>query len=357
MNMLARIPDQLMVGKQKYTAQQLQLIWQTSAKDCNETEFSQFMHVAGHLGLDPMRKQIYAFVFSKDDAAKRQMSIITGVGGYSTIADRTGCYLPPEEPPKFTIDPALIDEATNPQGLVDCTITIKKFSHNEWHKITHRVEWLAYAPIIESGDNDDYEWIDTGETWKDTGKPKKKKQLKEGRTKRAILDPGKKRWRIDPKGMLGKCCLVGAIRLAFPDNFSGVYDETEMDKSTSIDLTAAEYAETAAVEHRLELIAGKDSILFDFMDDEGLHPVKIGSLADRCAEFIAKHGESLEALETWQDRNRHPLKDFWARNKTDALAVKALLEAALTKAKAKQEAEAKAKAQASIQATNDELSP
>ena len=330
MGVLATLPGSMRIGAQVYSPAQLDLMWKTAAKDCNQIEFSQFIHVAGHLGLDPMRKQIYAMVFNKSDDAKRQMSIFIGIDGYRTVARRTGDYRPDDKPPRFTIDPAAIDPDVNPQGIIDCEVTAYFHSHGEWHPVPHKVEWQAYAPIIESGDEDAYEWVDTGETWPDSGKPKKRKQLKPGAVRKAKLDPSKKRWIIDGKGMLAKCAEVGAIRKAFPDNFAGVYEQAELDRAHSIDLSAAEYAEAAAVQSRLELIGGKGSILMDFCDERGLHPVPLGKLHGECEEFLQKYKEDPIAVETWRDRNQHQLREFWARAKNDALDIKKKMEAILS---------------------------
>ena len=49
----------------------LDLIRKTVARDCDPPEFDQFIHICRAVRLDPLRRQIYAFVFSKDDASKR----------------------------------------------------------------------------------------------------------------------------------------------------------------------------------------------------------------------------------------------------------------------------------------------
>ena len=121
MGTLATLPARLQIGSMSYTGQQLDLVFRTAAKDCNETEFSQFIHVCGHLQLDPMRKQIYALVYNKDKPDKRQMNIIIGIGGYRTVAMRSGNYRPDDKPPRFTLDDKLVSP-TNPKGIVKCEV-------------------------------------------------------------------------------------------------------------------------------------------------------------------------------------------------------------------------------------------
>ena len=307
-------PKAMQIGLRTYTPQQLELIWRSTAKDCNADEFSQFVNVAGHLNLDPMRKQIYAFVYSKDNPDKRRMSIIVGIDGYRTVARRTGDYRPDDEPPRFTIKPEAVSE-TNPAGIIDCTVKIYFHSHGEWHPVPHTVEWQAYAPLTEVWAYDEK-----------VGKKQPTGQFK--------LDPGKTRWHTDPKGMLAKCAEAGAIRKAFPDHLGGVYEPAEMDQARTVDLSPAEYAEAASVEDRLAKIGGKETLLFDFCDERGLHPVPYGKLHDECEAFLKKNAEDPEGVEIWRDRNHHQLNEFWALRKSEALDIKRQIEAILAKKKA-----------------------
>ena len=99
-------------------ASQLALIKQTIAKDCNTDEFNLFIEVCRQTGLNPIRKQIYCAVYSKDKPDKRQMTIITGIDGYRAIANRSGLYRPAgEEDMKWVIDDSL-KSPTNPDGIV-----------------------------------------------------------------------------------------------------------------------------------------------------------------------------------------------------------------------------------------------
>ena len=286
--------------RKEFPARDLDLMRMSVAKDCNPTEFNQFIHIANQVGLDPLRKQIYAFVFNKDKPEKRQLTIVTGIDGFRSVARRTGDFRPADEVPKFTFDAELEDENTNPLGIVDCTVTTYFYSHGDWHPVPHRVDWAAYAPLKEIWENN-----------RPTGKFK--------------LDVNKKRWRIDPKGMLAKCAEAGSIRKAFPDDFSSIYEHNEIDQMQTVDLAPSEYAEQYAKERRQEMINGKGTLLFDFMDDEGLHPVEVGKLADRIVSFVNEQAEP-DAIDYWKDRNTHSLKAFWAQSPSDALEVKKVIE-------------------------------
>lgn len=307
-----------------FTNNQLALIRKTVAADTNQDEFELFVHTAKHLRLDPLRRQIYAFVFSKGDADKRRMSIIVAIDGFRAIADRTGAYRPDEEEPSFEVDPAQINPDTNPVGLVKATVRVWKHSHGAWHKVTASAYWDEYAPIKQSAD--DYEWRDTGETWPDSGKPKKKK-VPIGEV-RAKLDTSGN-WGKMPRLMLAKVAEALALRKAWPDDFSNVYAAEEVDRSRAQDLTAWEAAEAGAIEKRLAQIGQGQTILFQFDPTGPLEPVPLGKIADRVADFVQQHGDEVSAIGLFESRNRHALRDFWARQPGDALEVKKLIEGAM----------------------------
>lgn len=288
-----------------FSPQEMALIQGTVAKDCNRDEFDQFLHVCANTKLDPLRKQIYALVYNKKDASKRQMSIIIGIDGYTAIAARTGDYRPDDRPTRFEIDSTLIDPLKNPKGLVSAEVTVFKFVHGEWFPTTVTADWDEYAPLKDIWEYD-----------QDAGK-----KLPSGK-----FYPLEGKWKTMPKRMLEKCAEAKALRRAWPDQFAGTNSEAEADKMwADIDLTPSDYAEQAAVENRLEMINGKDSLLFDFQDDRGLMPVPFGEVHDRICEHI-QNATPEQAL-AWRDHNRHAMQDFWARNKSDALDIKKRFEA------------------------------
>ena len=311
----------------------LALIRRTVASDCNNDEFDLFVHTARHLGLDPMRKQIYAFVFSKDDAKKRKMSIVTGIDGFRAIAERTGDYLPDDAVPAIEYDPALACPA-NPLGIVKATVRVKKFRHGEWHSVAAEAFWVAYARIKDP--DDAFEWKETGEFWtnKDgspSNRPKKRKVRKEGVFFEPTLDTSG-RWPKDPRGMIAKCAEALALRKAWPDVFSGAYIAEEMDRSIALDLSPSEAAATANAEARLEKIGAGKSILADWMETQNsiLEPTPIGKFADRAMAFLKAHADEPSMIATWQDRDEHSLREFWGHSPGDALELKKAMEGALS---------------------------
>ncbi|MCP4410209.1 MAG: phage recombination protein Bet [Gammaproteobacteria bacterium] len=320
MNTLAKTPTQ---GLAHFTPQQLNLIQRTTARDCNPAEFDEFMHVCNRTNLDPLRRQIYAVIYNKNNAQKRQMVIIIGIDGYRAIADRSGNYRPADKSTEFVCKDDL-KGPTNPLGIESATVTLYKFSHGDWFPVVATAYWDEYAPIT-TPDNQ-FDWIETGDTWPDTGKPKKTKVPKEGAV--AVLDTSSK-WPKMPRQMIEKCATAKAHRAGWPDDFSGTYDEAELDQMKTVELSASEWAEHAATEDRLVKIGGKNAIMFDFPNDDlGLRMVPIGELPDKVFEFLKENPDQVEYLE---DRNRVPLQEFWALNKSDALEVKKAIETAKAK--------------------------
>jgi hypothetical protein len=61
--------------------------------------------------------------------------------------------------------------------------------------------------------------------------------------------------------------------------------------------------------------------------------VPLGQLADRIIAFIRERREEPQTLIIWRERNRHALREFWARAPADTLGVKQELEKALANTK------------------------
>jgi|SRR5215207_3468878 len=278
----------------------LQLIKRTVAADTTDDEFDLFIAMAKGLKLDPRRRQIYAVVYSKKDPKKRRMSIIVGIDGFRTVAARTGDYRPDDEEPSYEIDPAL-KGPINPAGLVKATVKVFKHAHGAWFPAVASAYWEEYAPIEE-------EWAEDLES----GKRKRTGQKKLG---------GK--WGTMPRLMLAKVAEALALRKAWPDDFSNIYAEEEMDRTT-IELTATELLEEADREHRKALIGGP-SLTVDWIDGNPLDSVPVGRFADRAMAWLK--GAAPAEVAVFADRNRVTLREFWAHNATDALALKKEIEA------------------------------
>jgi phage recombination protein Bet len=303
MSNIATIPN----ARANANGKQLDLIRRTVAKDCNNEEFDMFIWTAQHLGLDPLRKQIYSFVYSKDKPDKRKMTIVTGIDGFRTIADRTGNYRPDEDEPTFEID-AELKSPNNPAGLVKATVRVFKFSHGGWHKVTASAYWDEYAPLKD-------EWAE--------GEDGRRRP-----TGKQTLDTSGN-WGKMPRLMLAKVAEALALRKAWPDDLAAVYAQEEVDRTTALDMLPSEAADAGAAEKRMEKIGGANAILIQWEANGPLVPVPVGKLADQAIDFIERHADEPSAVAVWNQRNVHGLREFWARAPSDALELKKRIEAAI----------------------------
>lgn len=286
----------------------LDLVRRTVAKDCDAAEFDQFIHICRAVRLDPLRRQIYAFVFNKQDPKKRQMTIVTSIAGYRAIADRTGAYRP--GPTEVMTDVTMADPATNPRGISHAIATVYKHSHGEWHEVTETAYWEEFAPLKEV-------WQDNQPTGK------------------FALDPKKDGWRRMPRVMIEKCAEAKALRRAWPDDFAGLAMEDEIDRAMTIDATATELADMAASEKRMELIGGPNCITIDWCDGEKIMREPVGSFGDKAIAYVRKNPAMAAEF---AERNEDNLREYWAREKAGALALKREIEEAKAKAAKVQEA-------------------
>lgn len=308
-----------------HTPRQVALIKHTVAKDCNADEFDLFSEVARAKGLDPFLGQIIPMIFSKDDAKKRKMTIIITRDGQRVIAQRCGDYRPASKPPTYEIDASLKSEI-NPHGIVSATVYLwKQDAKTEaWYEVAGQAFWEEFAPIKTGAD--EYEWIDTGEVWEDSGKPKKKKQAI-GETRQMLDTSGN--WAKMPRLMIAKVAEMQALRAGWPEQFGGLYGEEELERARVIDQTASEIVEAEYEDRRMRAIGAADSITVTWGDNWALENVPLGQFADRAAAFIEETDPAL--LSKWRDANRVGLQQFWAKQPSDALALKKLIEDKLPK--------------------------
>ncbi len=301
--------------QQTYSASQLSLIRHTVAKDCNQSEFDLFIEMCKHQGLDPFRKQIYAFVFKKTKRAKdesgqwrdveeRQLTPVTSIDGYRSKAARCADYRPDDQEPSFEYDDAAKSPDTNPVGIVKCTVRAYKFGPDKlWHACVGTVYWDEFAPIVEDGEWKDNKFVGNG---------------------RLLLDKKKPNWRRMARAMIEKCAEAKALRKGWPEEMSGLVVQEEMDKSY-LDMTASEAADAHERDERHKRVAGKDAIPAIFEMSEGLQIIPIGRFADRVMEHVMAMPDA-QAIDFWKEQNTMGLKQFWACNPGDAFELKKKME-------------------------------
>lgn len=284
------------------TQSQITLIRRTIANDCNDAEFDLFMAAARSAGLDPFRKQISPLVFNKNKPDKRRMSIITTIDGLRVIAARSGKYRPDEDEPDFTYDETE-KGPTNPLGLVKARVRI----YIGDKPVTGVAYWTEFAPITD-------EWGEDEQTGR--RKPTGKKTLDTGGN-----------WGRMPRVMLAKCAEAQALRKAFPDDMSGLYEGAELDQARVVEVLPSEAVAIEERDQRLLRIGGASGIMFQMFPNTALESVPLGQVHDKLAERIGEIGDR-KMLDWFEGANRAPLQEFWARAPGDALEIKKLLEKA-----------------------------
>ena len=282
-------------------SRRLELFCRTVGKDLRGPEIDEALEWCELYGANPFVKDIYFFVFDADKPDKRRVVPVLGIGLYRKIAARTGNYRPDEAPPRFVYDESAKGD-TNPTGMVSCEVSVNVYSHGEWHKVTSRLKWEERAPIKEIWEHN-----------RPTGKFR--------------LDPKKDNWHRMGETMMAKCTEADAIRKAWPNETAGSYVPEEMDSAVTIDATAVEIAESYATQQRVKQVGAANSILIDWMDNAGIVRVPIGQLGDKAIAWARENASEPMTVHLWRERNTHALKEFWARDKAGALALKRELEA------------------------------
>jgi len=157
--------------KNQLSAEQIDLIKSTIAKDATDDELKLFIYTATRVGLDPMAKQIH---FVKRGG---QMTIQTGIDGYRAIAERTGTLA--------GIDDAIYDDdkGIHPNKA---SVTVYRLVGGQKVSFTASARWNEYN------------------------------------------QPSGFVWKKMPFLMLGKCAESLALRKAFPNDLSGLYTNEEM---------------------------------------------------------------------------------------------------------------------------------
>lgn len=313
-----------------WTPKQVELIKRTVAKDLDRDtkgtalhlgEFDLFMEICKGLRLDPTRRQIYGFVFNKNNPKKRQMAIVVSIIGYRTIADRTKCYRPGQS--QIFYDEALRDKDSNPLGISHARVSVWKHAQGEWHEFYEDAYWDESAPTRWSK----MQKVPTGDTY-DDGNPVYAYQP--APDARLIIDPSKEGWVKMARVMITKCAEARALRRGWPDDFSGTYAEGELDRAEVLDLTATEMAEQAATDDRLAKVGAVNTLTVQWEPGGQLVQVPTGKFFDEAMKWVGDGSRTGQQLVDFRARNAAPLQEFWARHKGDALELRDRLNDRLT---------------------------
>ncbi len=184
------------------------LIRKTVARDLTPNEFDLFISIAKARGLDPILNQIHAVV--RGDGEKAKVNFQVGIDGLRLIAARTGEFAGRDE--------TIFEYKSGTHHPERAKVTVYRFVNGVKCAWTASAKWDEYFP----GDKLGFMW----------------KKL--------------------PETMLEKCAEAKALRMAFPNDLSGLYVNEEMDqaeaqkpnhkeKSPQLDI-AAEFEELDAEE-------------------------------------------------------------------------------------------------------------
>jgi phage recombination protein Bet len=169
------------------TAAQVQLVREHVAPDLNDSELKYFLEVSASIGLNPLRRQVYAM--------KRggRISIQTGIDGYRAIAHRTGEMAGCPEP-EYQYD--------ENGSLVSAKVIVYRTVSGNRCEFSHRAFWAEYCQTARNG-------------------------------------APTSMWAKMPHTMLGKCAEACALRKAFPEELTGVYTAEEMQQADNTTPMAA----------------------------------------------------------------------------------------------------------------------
>lgn len=171
-------------GAIEFSAEQVDLIKRTIAKDATNDELALFMHQCERTGLDPMNKQIY---FQKRSG---RVTIITAIDGFRLIAQRTGRYAGPGDTSWCGEDGEWKTVWPSSKPPVAAKVGVKM---------------VVGGLIVESAAVAHYDEY----VVKYNGKPGEM-------------------WAKMPRNQLAKCAEALALRKAFPAELSGLYTSDEM---------------------------------------------------------------------------------------------------------------------------------
>lgn len=182
--------------KTHWNEEQVNLIKSMYAKGLDETEFETYALLCKNLGLDPIRKQVYAIKRKTKDKHGREtwvMTIQVSIEGYRSIAERTGKYAPGEE----TV--YLYDDQ---KKLIGARAYVRKMTDDRtWHNVSAEAYLEEYMA-----------------TYYDL---KKKEHVPT------------QFWSKFPRVMIEKCAEARALRRCFPNELANLYIPEEMDQADS----------------------------------------------------------------------------------------------------------------------------
>lgn len=196
---------------QEWTPEQKTLVKRTVAMDATDDELAMFLHVAAKAGLDPLQRQIHFMKRRGKDGAPARVTIQAGIDGLQARAAR--------EPDYEGLEHAVVYEKDV------FSVKAGQIEKHESSPFQNGRIVGAWAAAHREGKRPFVAVVDFSE----------------------YCDNNNPLWRTKPKAMIDKVARHTALRMAYPEKFSGIYEPAEMDKADADEELKAPPPPAAAV--------------------------------------------------------------------------------------------------------------
>lgn len=174
-----------------WTREQRELIKATCARDATDDELALFLHVAAQSGLDPLRRQIHFMKY------QGRVTIVADINGLQARAAREADF----------------------EGILHAVVYAKDVF--EVNHVTGEVVKHTSNPLGANGD--------VVGAWAVVRRKGKLPFVSIVRFNE-YFNTANANWKSKPTVMIDKCAKSTALRLAYPEQLGGIYDEAEMGK-------------------------------------------------------------------------------------------------------------------------------